>query len=90
MRSRNRVRLVRGARDGGGRVDPPTGRPPSRSITIPDVRLVAFTDNAILVAVGGKKIWLPNSQVRRVNLCKPGDVGILEVPAWLLNDKGIN
>ncbi len=54
-----------------------------------DVRLVAATEKALLVAVSGKEVWFPKSQVKQTNLAKPGDVGFIVVPSWLAIEKGI-
>ena len=46
-------------------------------------KVVRKTEKAALVAIGDEEIWLPLSQIKKV------DDGVMEMPQWLAAKKGL-
>ncbi len=59
-------------------------------VQIEDAECVRETDKALLVQVDGLEVWIPKSQLRDgTELKERGDVGLLVIPEWLAEEKGL-
>lgn len=55
-----------------------------------DVELITETDKAILVLYDDEEVWLPLSMISKMDLEYPGDMGSVEIPGWLADEKGLS
>ena len=58
---------------------------------IEEVRCLRETDKALLCDVDGEEVWIPKSQIQDDSeVTEKGDMGILAIPAWLADEKGLD
>ena len=56
----------------------------------PDVRAIRATDSALLVAIDGREVWIPQSQIDdESEVYEVGQEGELVISEWLATQKGI-
>lgn len=59
-------------------------------IPIAKVSVMAETEKAILVEYEGDEIWIPKSLVGpNSEVEEPGDEGMIEIPEWFADEKGM-
>lgn len=63
-------------------------------VRVENLVLMRESKKAILVkfddAPEGSEVWIPRSQVEETDLADVGDVGYIEVPYWVAEDRGID
>lgn len=52
--------------------------------------LIRQTAKAILVEFGGEEAWLPRSMIHETDLEVEGQVGFLDIPEWLADERGLH
>lgn len=59
-------------------------------VYLDEVLVVGQTDAAILVQYEGEEVWIPKSQILSDSQVEfVGDRGILAIPRWLADDRGV-